>query len=250
MVVHRFFVSGENISGGRVVFDSGEAKHIERVLRLGAGDMVTIFDGSGYEYLIRLNEPGGDRLTGEVMEKDYVDRETSSRLYLVQGLCKGDKMDTIIQKAVEVGVKTIYPLACERSVVRLEGDKAVKRVERWQEIAFEACKQCRRNVVPEIKPVIELAALCQEMHGKCALMLYEKEDDLGISDYLKKNGSEMVGKEIFLLVGPEGGFSAAEVERARQHGSSTATLGPRILRTETAGIVAASIILYQLGDLG
>lgn len=248
--MHRFFVSGENIQNGRVVFDSGEAKHIERVLRLGTGDIVTVIDGSGHEYLVRLNEQGGDRLAGEVMEKIYVDRETSSSLYLVQGLCKGDKMDTIIQKAVEIGVKAIYPLACERSVVRLEGDKAVKRVERWQEIALEACKQCRRNVVPEIKPVFALAELCQEIRGKCALMLYEKEQELGISDYLKKNGSELVGKELFLLVGPEGGFGPAEAEMACQNGALPVTLGPRILRTETAGIVATSIILYELGDLG
>ncbi|NLW90505.1 MAG: 16S rRNA (uracil(1498)-N(3))-methyltransferase [Syntrophomonadaceae bacterium] len=248
--MHRFFVSGENIRAGRVVFDSGEARHIERVLRLGAGDSVMVFDGSGYEYLVRLNEQGRDRLAGEVIEKAYIDRETASSVYLVQGLGKGDKMDTIIQKAVEIGVKAVYPLACERSVVRLEGDKAVKRVERWQEIAVEACKQCRRNVVPEIKPVIELTALCQEMHGKCALMLYEKEQELGISNYLKSNERELAGKELFLLVGPEGGFSPTEVEMARQHGCTTVTLGSRILRTETAGIVAASIILYELGDLG
>ncbi|MGE5390819.1 MAG: 16S rRNA (uracil(1498)-N(3))-methyltransferase [Deltaproteobacteria bacterium] len=248
--MHRFFVSAENINGARVVFDPGEARHIERVLRLGAGDIVAVFDGSGYEYQVCLNYHSGDRLTGEVTEKTCPDRETATSLCLVQGLGKGDKMDTIIQKAVEIGVKAIYPLACERSVVRLEGDKAAKRVERWQEIAVEACKQCRRNVIPEIKPVTDVTGICKEIDGKISMMLYENEEDCRVSAYLKEKRADLAGQEIFLLVGPEGGFSSAEVERARQQGCTTLTLGPRILRTETAGIVAASIILYELGDLG
>lgn len=247
--MHRFFVSGENIRGGRVTFDAGEFRHIERVLRLGAGDTVTVFDGSGWEYLVRLNPNTNNRLTGEVVGKDSKNREAATSLYLVQGLGKGDKMETIIQKAVEIGVKAVYPLACERSVVRLEGDKALKKVERWQEIAVEACKQCRRNVVPEIKPITEYAGFWPEMAGRRSLMLYENEQDLRLGSYLKDQEPNLTGTELFLLVGPEGGFSSAEAEAARQHGCHTVTLGPRILRTETAGIVAAAIILYQLGDL-
>lgn len=249
--MHRFFVSGENIRGSRVVFDPGEARHIERVLRLGAGDIVTVFDGSGVEFQVRLNGDGDHRLTGEVIGKEVKDRETAVSLYLVQGLSKGDKMDTIIQKAVEIGIKGVYPLACERSVVRLEGDKAGKRVERWQEIAVEACKQCRRNVVPEIKTITEFARLWPEIDGPKTIMLYENEEAFKLGDYLKQlEGHPNTEREIFLLVGPEGGFSPEEVTQARKYGCSTVTLGPRILRTETAGIAAASIILYHLGDLG
>ena len=159
-------------------------------------------------------------------------------------------MDTIVQKAVEIGVKAIYPLACERSVVRLEGEKATRRVERWQDIAREACKQCRRNKVPEIKPVLDLPGVLREIDSRTAIMLYEAEEKLGIKTYFQEQGSNLAGQEIFLLVGPEGGFSSNEVETARIHNCPTLTLGPRILRTETAGIVAASIILYALGDLG
>lgn len=249
--MHRFFVSGQNIRGGRVVFDPGEAKHIERVLRLVAGDIVAVFDGSGYEYQVRLNAHGDKPLTGEVIGKALKDRETAASLYLVQGLGKGDKMDTIIQKAVEIGIKGVYPLACERSIVRLEGDKAAKRVERWQEIAVEACKQCRRNVVPEIRPIIEFAGLWPEIEGHKTMMLYENEEAFKLGDYLKnQEASPNTEREIFLLVGPEGGFSPEEVALARRYGCPTVTLGPRILRTETAGIAAASIILYHLGDLG
>jgi 16S rRNA (uracil1498-N3)-methyltransferase len=136
-------------------------------------------------------------------------------------------------------------------VVRLEGDKAAKRVERWQEIAVEACKQCRRNVVPEIRPITDFARLWSELEGQKAIMLYENEEAFRLGDYLKQQEvSPNNEREIFLLVGPEGGFSPEEVALARRHGCSTATLGPRILRTETAGIAAASIILYHLGDLG
>ena len=248
--MHRFFVSGENIRGGRVTFDAGEARHIERVLRLGVGDTVTVFDGSGWEYLVRLNPNNNNRLTGEVVGKESKDREAATSLYLVQGLGKGDKMETIIRKAVEIGVKAVYPLACERSVVRLEGDKALKKVERWQEIAVEACKQCRRNVVPEIKPVMEYAKLWPEIAGRQALMLYENEQDLSLGSFLKQQRQDLAGAEVFLLIGPEGGFSPLEVELAGRHGCPAVTLGPRILRTETAGIVASSIILYELGELG
>ncbi len=248
--MHRFFVSADRITGNRVFIETEEARHITRVLRLKAGETVTVFDGMGHEYLVELQEQEGEGLTGQVIQKLARDHEPATRLHLVQGIIKGDKMDTVIQKAVEIGVKAIYPLAAERSVVRLEGDRAARRIGRWQDIAREACKQCRRNYIPRISPVLELPALLHEMAGHPVLMLYEKEAVLGLRQYLKERGTDLKGSDIFVLVGPEGGFSEAEVEKARNAGVATVSMGPRILRTETAGLVAAAIILYELEDLG
>lgn len=247
--MHRFFVSGENIRGNMITMDPGEARHIERVLRLAAGDLIKVFDGSGAEYLVRLIGHNEDRLMGEIIETDYMDTEAAASLYLVQGIGKGDKMDTIVQKAVEIGIKAIYPLACERSVVRLEGDKAFKRVQRWQDIARESCKQCRRNIIPEVKSVMDFSQLWREIDGRTSIMLYENEKDLSLKAYLRERAQHLAGQEIFLLVGPEGGFSPQEAETARNYHCTTVTLGPRILRTETAGLAAASIILYELEEL-
>jgi len=175
--------------------------------------------------------------------------EPALKLYLAQGIAKGEKMDTIIQKSVEIGVAAIYPVSCERSVVRLAVDKAEKKVHRWQSIAREACKQCRRNLIPEVIPVMNFTSLLEEIGDKPAIMLYENENQTSLKSLLKSQLREINGQEIFLLIGPEGGFSPQEVETANRKGIYTASLGPRILRTETAGLVAASIILYEYGDM-
>ena len=155
-----------------------------------------------------------------------------------------------IQKAVEVGVSTIYPLQCERAVVQLKGEKAQKKVNRWQVIAREACKQCRRNIIPEVKPVISFYDLLRVINTTPAIMLYENEQKLRLKKVLDTNRDNIISQGLYLIVGPEGGFSPREVETAQESGCLTAGLGPRILRTETAGIVASSLVLYEFNDLG
>ena len=220
------------------------------MLRLTAGDIVVCFDGTGREYQIRLEGRENGILTGQIIHTALRESEPALKLYLAQGIAKGEKMDTIIQKSVEIGVSAIYPVSCERSVVRLTEDKAEKKVERWQSIAREACKQCRRNLIPQVMPVTNFTSLLEEMGDIQAIMLYENEDQTSLKSLLKSQLGKVSGQELFLLIGPEGGFSPQEVEAAGRQEIYTASLGSRILRTETAGLVAASIILYEYGDLG
>jgi len=246
--MHRFYIAPECIKGNKVLISEEEARHIEKVLRLKAGDMAIFFDGRGQEYQVRLEGKENGRLTGKIIERFIRESEPRKKLYLAQGLAKGEKMDTIIQKAVEIGVNAILPIGCERSVVRLEGEKAKKKVQRWQSIAREACKQCHRNMVPEVMPVMNFASLLQVIKDRPALMLYEKENN-SLRALLREK-QYVQAEEIFILIGPEGGFADHEVASAIKYGVNTASLGPRILRTETAGLVAASVILYEYGDLG
>ncbi|MEN6326817.1 MAG: 16S rRNA (uracil(1498)-N(3))-methyltransferase [Syntrophomonas sp.] len=248
--MHRFFIAPESISGSIVVIDATQARHLERVLRLKAGDRVLVFDGQGHEYQVKLLGKEKDIWKSEI-ESEIADAgEPGIRLTLVQGIPKGDKMDTIIQKAVEIGVKRIIPMCSEHSVVRLTGDKAAKKEQRWQLIAQEACKQCRRNTIPEIRSVVDFSDLLPGLADYPVIMLYEHEEQLRLGKLLKEQGHKFKEQEIYLLVGPEGGFSAQEVELAKHHNVFTTGLGPGILRTETAGLVAASIVLYEYGELG
>jgi 16S rRNA (uracil1498-N3)-methyltransferase len=243
--MHRFFVDPENIQGHMAIIDKEEAHHIQKVLRLKAGEQVILFDGSGYEYRVRLLEAKQAGLIAQIMERSSKE-ELPVRVCLVQGIAKGDKMDSIIQKASEIGVAEIYPLVSERTVVRLAGDNAVKKVKRWQHIAREACKQCRRNLIPQVKPVLKMEEVYQEIGEAPALIFYEKEKNQGLRQVLSNIKGEVLAKgRLFVLIGPEGGFSEIEVNKAIKQGVKTASLGPRILRTETAGLVASAIIMYE-----
>lgn len=243
--MHRFFVASDNIQGQVAIIDKEEARHAQRVLRLKAGEKVILFDGSGYEYQAVLREEGKDGLTAQIIERSGRE-EMPVKLCLVQGIAKGDKMDNIIQKASEIGVAEIYPLDSERTVVRLQGDNAEKKVNRWQHIAREACKQCRRNLIPQVKPVLKMEEVYQEIGEAPALIFYEKEKNQGLRQVLSNIKGEVLAKgRLFVLIGPEGGFSEIEVNRALKQGVRTASLGPRILRTETAGLVASAIIMYE-----
>lgn len=250
ITLHRIFIAPENINDKRVVIDEEQARHIEKVLRLKTGNNLIAFDGSGNEYSLRLAGRVDGNLVGEIDGVQGKIDEPSLRLILVQGIAKGDKMDTIVQKAVELGISIIYPVVTRYTVVRLEQKKAAKKVERWQIIAREACKQCRRSIIPEVKPVMELLNLYSVIGSKPAIMLYEKEIDTRLKTVLQQKQNRFNSNELYLLVGPEGGFSDYEVTEAKKQGILTAGLGPRILRTETAGLAAASIIMYEYGDLG
>lgn len=248
--MHRFYIAPDMIEGNVARIDKEQARHIEKVLRLKSRDTITAFDGLGYEYLLQIMGRENNCLLAEIIDKVKKDNESNITLSLVQGMAKGDKMDLIIQKAVELGISSIYPLASENSVVRLEGDKADKKVGRWQAIAREACKQCRRNTIPCVHEPLILEQVLDMIDSRTAIMMYENEDKTALKAVLKDNRDRLLNSEIMLIIGPEGGFSSSEVERAREKGVFLAGLGPRILRTETAGIAASSIIMYELGDLG
>ncbi len=249
--MHRFFVTPENIVGSTVCFDAEETRHIDKVLRFKAGEMIRVFDGQGHEYEVRLTTKESGSLLGEIVQEFQRNSEPPLFLSLVQGMAKSDKMDTIIQKAVEIGVGDIYPLASQYAVVKVDQERASKKAERWQSIAREACKQCRRNKVPLVHAPGSFSEMIELAQGYPTILLYENEDQTGLKSVLKEKREALLSApQIFLIIGPEGGFSPAEISLAQARGVLVAGLGPRILRTETAGIVAASIILYELADLG
>jgi len=249
--VHRFFVPDVNFQNQVVSIVGEEFKHLAGVLRLRPGDRVGLFDGAGREYLGVIESLEKDRAAVALQEELAADKESPLNLFLVQGIPKGDKMELIIQKATELGVKGIVPLETGRTVVRLEGKKREERRERWQKVAVEAAKQCGRTVVPQVQLPQGLAEFLRSLPGDRVLLIPWEEGGQPLKSLL--NGPEFLTQlniPIYILIGPEGGWEREEVALAEEYGAKAVTLGPRILRTETAGLAAISAIMYQWGDLG
>ncbi len=218
------------------------AHHALRVLRLSVGDAVTLFNGEGGEYPGRLVEAGRSARV-ELDEWLPIERESPLDITLAQALPSGDKMDFVVQKAVELGVARIQPLIASRSVVKLAGERAARRVEHWRQVAISACEQCGRNRLPEIAPILDL----RQWLGQLAQD--NEMQRLLLSPQGGRRPRELAGNRFLLLVGPEGGLDAEEVSAARLTGFSDLSLGPRILRTETAGPAALAALGALLGDL-
>lgn len=243
MRVVRVHVEGPLQTGRDVDIDGSAAEHVVRVLRLGVGDTLTLFDGSGTEHVAEIVAVRGLLLRARVGAAAAIDRESPLALTLVQGVSRGERMDWVIQKATELGIHRIVPVLTERSVVKLDERLAAKRREHWQGIAVAACEQCGRNRLPVIEAPLKLreflalpAALPRfQLHPGAALTLRQLPTGLAAAE---------------LLVGPEGGLSEDEVAIAARFGFASLSLGPRILRTETAAIVAVAALQAALGDLG
>lgn len=247
--MHRFMVDPGQIRDGLICIRGSDFKHLSQVLRLGTGDIIQVFDGSGMEYTARLSELGRDQAIAAIVESYQADTEPRVRLTLYQGLPKMEKMDLIIQKAVELGVCRIVPVLTRRTVVQLDGPSAEKRAVRWNRIAMEASKQCGRACVPEvIKPLSLEDALHDLRDPDLAIALYENEEKKCLKELLKCYNINDAGN-IALFIGPEGGFTKEEADAMRQGGIKTASLGGRILRTETAAISGISIIMYEMGEM-
>ena len=216
------------------------AHHVERVLRLSAGDALTLFDGRGFEVDARL-EGSGRALRAVLGARSEPPRESPLQVTLMQCLAASDKMDWIVQKAVELGVARVQAVTSRRAVVRLAGDRARRRVEHWQQIAVSACEQCGRNTVPEVLPLLSFEQALAQSAGQRLLLHPEG----GVS--LRAAGLRS-GEPISLLVGPEGGFDADELDAARAAGFVAVTVGPRVLRTETAGMAVVAALNALIGD--
>ena len=216
------------------------AHHAERVLRLAVGDVVTLFDGRGGECaatLLALGKQPVARL-GPRLEADC---ESPLQITLVQALASGDKMDWVVQKAVELGAVAIQPVAAERSVLKLAGDRADKRVAHWQQIAVAACEQSGRNRVPQVAPILPLAKYLAQAFDGTRLVLAP-----GAAGALA--GKARPSGPLAVLIGPEGGWSPAELALAEHAGCAPLALGPRVLRTETAGLAALAALQTLWGD--
>jgi 16S rRNA (uracil1498-N3)-methyltransferase len=248
---HRFFVQPDQIAGQRVTLANEQARQIASVLRLRERDQIAVLDNSGWQYDVRLERVTTDYVTGAIVARSRAEREPAARLTLYQAMLKKDNFEWVLQKGTEIGVARFVPLITERSVVRQKDLKAAK-AQRWQRIISEAAEQSGRGFLPELAAPMELdEALAAAREFDSALMPWVQERESGLVNQVKDlpETQEKVGPRIALFIGPEGGFSEEETARAQKAGVQPVSLGPRILRSETAAVVAAALTLSALGDL-
>jgi 16S rRNA (uracil1498-N3)-methyltransferase len=247
--MQRFYVAAANIRDSRAYFSLDQVKYLHKVLRLREGAEVAVTNGLGQAYLCRLHSFSRDGGVGIILKVLAEDKEPGIDIALYQGVAKGDKMDHIVQKSVELGVREIIPVLTRRSVVQLDGEKSELRRQRWQKIAAAAMEQSGRNYLPLIGQAVPLAQALQggALAGGLSILPWEEESSLSLRAVLE--AAPAPGR-INLFIGPEGGFSPGEVEEATSKGACKVTLGPRILRTETAGPAVVAMVLYHYGELG
>ena len=243
--MYHFFVTPEQVKEENIWIEGSDVNHIKNVLRMKVGEELQISDGNNKKYLCEIASMSADSVCVSIKEELVSDTELPSKLYLFQGLPKSDKMELIVQKAVELGVYEIIPVATKRAVVKLDDKKAAKKVERWNSISEGGAKQSGRDVIPEVKQVMSYKEAMQ----------YAKELDVVLIPYELAEGMDETrqvieairpGQSVGIFIGPEGGFETAEVEYALEQGAKAITLGKRILRTETAGLTTLSILMYHL----
>ena len=243
--MQNFFVYDWQVQGDTVTIEGTDVNHMVNVLRMKVGEEVSVHDDVNRKYLCRIAELQEDKVCLSILEQQTSDTELPCRIYLFQGLPKGDKMEWIIQKGVELGAYAIVPVATKRAVVKLDEKKAQKKVARWNSIAESAAKQSGRGMIPEVLPVMKFAeALEFAKDLDLNLIPYEKAE--GIADTKQRIAEIRPGQSIGIFIGPEGGFEEAEVEMAKEMQAVPVTLGRRILRTETAGMTMLSILMYHL----
>jgi len=250
--VHRFFVEPGQIIGDSITLLGTDAHHIADVLRLSFGQRIIVCDGEGYEYEGNIVSCSKDKVTVQVVNVKKSVSEPPLRIILAQGMPKrAESFELVIQKATELGVARLVPLISERTVVRLKEDKLENRLSRWSRIALEAAKQSQRGKVPEVDQPLTLTQFLDTIpRDALCLIPWEMEQTTGVKEVLKWELNNGFARTVVVLIGPEGGFSPGEIDEATRAGVIPVSLGPRILRTETAGIITLGIIQYELGDLG
>lgn len=250
--MYQFKVKTDELNKRLLEISGKEAHHIIRVLRLKEGSIINLFDGEGKRARAIISNISNDSVEVELFKEKLLDTEPGIQVTLYQSLPKKDKLELIIQKATELGVKNIVPIITKRTIVTLDKERVKKKMDRWIKIAQEACKQSKRALIPSIKEPQNFLELIEHIQEDILLIPYEEEIK-GLKQLLPEIHNIAVDKDslkIGILIGPEGGWELKEVELAKQKGAIPFSLGPRILRTETASIAALTIILYELGDLG
>jgi 16S rRNA (uracil1498-N3)-methyltransferase len=243
----RFYVPQPWIENGMLKIEGDEVKHIRKVLRLKTGDGILVFDGLGKELEGTIIE---ERLSSIVIRIQNIfssERDSPLEVTLAQSLLKGEKMDYLIQKATELGVKEIIPFFSSRSVPFLEKSRKLKRHHRWEKIAVEASKQCGRGVVPKIEFLQDYSDMLQMASTEDLRLILWERDGVKLKEVFERSKEK---RKIFFIIGPEGGFNQLEVDETKKAGFTPVTLGRRILRAETASLCFLSILQYELGDIG
>lgn len=243
--MYQFFVEDAQVGGNSVTIEGSDVNHIRNVLRMKQGEKVRISTSSGKNYFGTIADLSEAMVLVDILEECADDTELGNRIYLFQGLPKSDKMELIIQKAVELGTYEIIPVAMKNCVVKLEEKKAAGKTARWQEIAKSAAKQSKRSLIPVVqKPMSYKEALAKAKTLDVVLIPYENARGMAAT----KEAIEQIkpGQSIGIFIGPEGGFADMEIEQAKDLQMQLISLGKRILRTETAGLATLSILMYHL----
>lgn len=248
--MHKFFTPKENFIDKQAKILGDDVKHLYKVLRLNEGDKIVLNNCDGEEFLANIRTISKQEVIVDVEEKLEINNESEVKIYLFQGLPKAQKMDLIVQKGTELGITEFIPTLTERVDIRLNGD--FKKLDRLNRIALEAAKQSKRTIIPKVtEPVAFEDALDRFKSLDLIIVPYENAENFGIKTlFNNENIDTSKIKTVGILVGPEGGFELSEINKLKENGAYIVTLGSRILRTETAGFVATSLVQYELGDLG
>ena len=244
--MHCFYCEEQNVAEQHIRITGSDVNHMKNVLRMKQGEQLTVCDGAGMEYICQIEEFLGGEVILLILDRKQASTELPVRLKLYQGLPKKDKMELIIQKAVELGAVEIIPVMTKRCIVKLEDEKKeAKKIERWQAIAESAAKQSGRGIIPKVSRVISYGeALKVAISEGMSLIPYELAQGMtSLKEVAKKACKETV---VSVFIGPEGGFEEAEIEKAKECGVVPVSLGKRILRTETAGFTTLSILMYEI----
>ncbi len=246
MTLHRFFIPTQYIAEGIITLPIELKKQLTKVLRLKTGDKIILLDGTGFEYLVELNHQD-ENIQGKIISKKDNNSEPKVKITLYQSLTTKDKFETVLQKGTEVGVTKFIPIQTDRSLLKIIDIKP-DRMERFKKVIQEAAEQSERGIVPELGAVLNFEQAIENASISGSILIaWEKEDQVVLSDVL----SEFLSKtaNIGIFIGPEGGFDQQEIEFAVSKGAQLVSLGPRVLRTETAGLVFASLILFAGKEL-
>lgn len=245
--MHRFFINPDQIKDSIGEISGEDAHHIKSVLRLEAGEYITLCDCQGMDYQALIQDADNDIIKVKLVNCCPSGTEPKTKVTLMQGLPKSAKMEIIIQKCVELGIYEIVPVTTIRTVVRIaDANSAYKKAGRWQRVAEEAAKQSKRGVIPQVYEPVSFEKAVNDCNAELKLLFWEEEKEQSLAKVLLKQNPSP--ESIAILIGPEGGLDNSEVELAGRHGWISVTIGSRILRTETAGMAVLSAIMYHLGE--
>lgn len=254
--MHHFFIPPQNLTDRQAILTGEQARQVVQVLRLRVGERLVVLDNTGWEYEVQLTAVSRDQVMGDVVDRRTAVGEPSIPLTLYMALLKREKFEWVLQKGTEVGVSRFVPVITQRTLAQDTEIKPGKQ-ERWQKILTEAAEQCRRGRIPALAAPMKLADALAQHGAEVALIPWEGADAapampqsrFGFAVGLKSALSGTIPASVALFIGPEGGFAPEEIELAQQHHVQSVTLGKRILRAETAALVAASLLIYEAGDM-
>jgi len=256
-LLQNFFIPKKNIIDKMVIINGSQLRHIKNVIRKKKGDLIRIFDERGYLYLVEIMSVSREKIESKIVKRLRESAEPRLTVNLYQSIPKSNKMDLIVQKCTEIGVFSIHPIISARTIVKLKPSTESQKLKRWQRIAQGASEQSRRTIVPRIfEPQIFFEAIGKikskyDKDGFFGLIPWEEESQNTLKDFLKENLTPKIANlELDLFIGPEGGFTRTEVALAYRSGIRPISMGNRIMRTETAGLISIALILYEYGDLG